>query len=105
MQTVKNKIFEGLYQGSVVEAEGRNLYNFYNCEDNEHEFYFTYNVEEEQFTDKCDMNLSEIQLNKISLKIIEEHKDRMWQDDTSHSVSSQEDLETYGAYELYNPRA
>ncbi len=97
MAHLKNKLFESLYQGSLTEYTGENLYNFYNFDDGE--FYFTYNVEDNEFTELCLMNLSDTQLAKIENKIIAEHQDRIWRDAPEDPMHYQDDFEVYGQYE------
>lgn len=96
MATVKKNDFEVLYQGSVVEYEGENQYIFYNYDD---EFYFRYNVEDNQFTEKSNTNLSETQLNKIEAKILERYSEDQ-REHINTGIHYQNDYETYGGYSL-----
>ncbi len=97
MATLKNKLFEGMYQGSITEYTGDNTYHFQNPE--VEEFYFSYNVLTEQFIESGLMNLSDTQLSKIENKILTEHQDRIWRDAPEDPMHYQDDLEVYGQYE------
>jgi hypothetical protein len=74
MARLKNKQFETLFQGAALEAESRGLYNFYNFDD-EVEFFFNYDATSNEFTDKCDLDLSDTQLTKIENKILSQYKE------------------------------
>jgi len=100
MRTVKNKIFEGMFQSSVVEYDGNNSYNFYNLED---DFYFTYNVEDYQFTEKCDANLSQSQINKVEAKIMSFHNEREYDKRQEMESTDYQDMQfTYESLGQYS---
>ena len=94
MKTITNKQFKIHCTDSVLEYAGGGVYNFYDLST---DFWFNYNVDLYEFTEKGDVKVTDYQLLIIENKITDFHQARLKEENEDQDRSElQED------YNLYN---